>query len=137
MFRRRRLPLSLPVPEVMRGLPCMNQLYEPQPPFQVQFLHESGNPAMIQLRSCWTLREAVVLFFELGWPQLPGWIGAILDSTRRRVLVWNATDEVLSKFGPTGGWWATDSVFALMDELQVATPVDRAIWETMSKELRW
>lgn len=137
MFRRRPPPRSLPEPEVIRGLPCINPLYEGQPPFQVQFLHESGNPAMVQLAACWTLKEAVIVFFEVGWPQLPGWVGSILDGTRRRVLVWNSTVEVLDKFGPTGGWWGTDTVFALMEQLQVATPVDRAIWETMSKEMKW
>lgn len=136
-WRRRRREPEPPRLEVRRGLPLINKSYEGRPPFQVQFLHESRHPGMIEIRQSSELRGAVIVFFDLGWPQIPGWVGSITDATRRRVLVWDSSDDMVDVFGPTGAWWATDRVFELMDELDVATPVDRAVWETMSKEMTW
>lgn len=137
---RRRRPPPPPVarePEIILSLPCVNPTYEGEPPFQVQWLHESRSPAMVELRTCASLGEAVEVFFEIGWPQRPGWAGSIIDGRRRRVLQWNSTTEMLHAFGPTGGWWGTEIVFGLMDALDVGTMVDRAIWETMSREMTW
>lgn len=137
--RRRPPPSSLPLQptEILHGVALFDQTYLAVPPFHIQWLHESANLSLVKLRATDTLTGAVVVFFDIGWPQMPGWVGSILDGTQRRVLLWNSSTASLDMFGPTGGWWGTSQVFTLMDEIGVANPVDRAIWEMMAKELTW
>lgn len=114
--------------------------YEPVPPFVVQWFHESVSLGQVIVEERPTLEDAVALFFEIGLPQRIEWIGQIVDGTQRAVLIWDSSSKARhpsNMFGPGGLWMGVEAPFRVMDELEIAHPVDRAIWEIRAQEARW
>jgi hypothetical protein len=105
--------------------------YEPLAPFVVQYLPESLSLVRIIVTECDTLDQAVDAFFKIGLPMRPRYRGTIIDASRRRVLMWSTTDLALNTH-PCGLWTGVSKVFERMEAIDVANPIDRAIWESLA-----
>jgi hypothetical protein len=101
--------------------------YLPVGPFRLYDINTSTALGDVQHYS--DLRRAVAEFARQCLPAQRRTNAYVLDANNFEVIGYYYDNEM-----PVEWWWGCRATFDLLDELDVANPVDRAGWETRARE---